>query len=425
MTSALVHLNGTQSADRLLPDLEATGIQVLGVVHERHKLVQEVMRHAPDLVICDDPLPGEALFKVTQAIAEMSPRPVLVFTSDSDADHMERALDAGIHAYVVNGYAAYRLRSLIHLAQARFRRDQALHDELLDQRSRLEERKTVERAKGILMHARQMSDDDAFQVLRTASMHTNQRLGQVSQQIIDSARFAESVNRAGQLRMLSQRLVKLYLLQLAGVQVTQHKKRLQDSLLRIDGNLALLEKNLSKPAFGDLLGQLMRTWIRLKQALQGTPRVAQLPNVDEIAETLLQQAERLTTSLENAGAVAPLHVLNMAGRQRMLSQRFAKYALLGVLGDAAARQRSEAGMAGAKAEFEQGLSYLHGLPLTTQDIRTALDAAAAGWQHMLAGASDALRCVGQERLAHASETLLDVFDQLSAYYEHSMQMLVG
>ena len=159
--------------------------------------------------------------------------------------------------------------------------------------------------------------------------------------------------------------------------------------------------------------------------LMGIFSIRQLAQVNDIAETLLQEAERLTSSLENAGAVAPLHVLNMAGRQRMLSQRFAKYALLGVLGDATARQRSEAGMAGARAEFEQGLAYLHGLPLTTQDIRTTLDAAAAAWQHMLTGAAESRRPIGQERLATASETLLDVFDQLSAYYEHSMQMLLG
>lgn len=408
-----------------MPDLEATGIQVLGVVHERSNLVQEVVRHAPDVVICDDPLPGEALFKVTQAIADVSPRPVLVFTSDSDADHTVRAIDAGIHAYVVNGYSASRLRSLVHLAQARFQHDKTLRDALLDITSRFEERKTVERAKGILMHARQMSDEDAFQILRTASMHTNQRLGQVSQHIIHSARFAESVNRAGQLRMLSQRLVKLYLLQLAGVQVARHKTCLNDSMLRIDGNFALLEKNLSKPLFGDLLGQLVLTWTRLKHALQGAPSVDQLTQVDEIAETLLQEAERLTGSLENAGSMAPLHVLNRAGRQRMLSQRFAKYALLGVLGDATARQRSEVGMAGARTEFEQGLSYLNGLPLTTQNIRSALNAAAADWQHMLAGAAESRRPAGQEQLANASEALLDVFDQLSGYYEHSMQMLVG
>ena len=426
MTSALVHLNGTSGSLQLVADLEAAGIQILGVVNECNKLVHEVVRHAPDVVVCDDALPGEALFRVTQTMAEVAPCPVLVFTRDNDADHIVRAIESGIHAYVVNGYAASRLRSLVHLAQARFLRDKALRDALLDVTHRFEERKTVERAKGLLMHARQMSDDDAFQILRTASMHTNQRLGEVSQHIIHSARFAESVNRAGQLRMLSQRLVKLYLLQLAGVQVAQHKARLTDSMLRIDGNLALLAKNISNPTFGDLLGQLVLTWKRLRQALKaGVPRVAQLMRVDELAEALLQAAERLTGSLEQTGSVAPLQVLNRAGRQRMLSQRFAKYALLGLLGDTTARQHNEASMTGVRIEFEQGLSYLNSLPLSTQNIRSALNAAAADWQHMLAGAAESQHPLGLEQLANASEALLDVFDQLSGYYEHSMQMLVG
>ena len=428
MTSALVFLNGPKGAPQLVADLEAAGIQVLAVTDNRSKLVQDVVRHAPDLVIGDDPLPGDALFKATQTLAETAPRPVIVFTSDTDADHIIRATESGIHAYVVNGYGANRLRPLIHLAQARFRQEQVLRGQLQDVSSRFEERKSVDRAKGILMRARQVSDDDAFQILRTASMHTNQRLGQVSEHIIHSARFAEGVNRAGQLRMLSQRLIKLYLLQLAGVQVKQQQERLNDSVQRIDGNLALLGKSLSQPTFGDLLGQVVATWKQLKPALQGAPRVDQMAQIDGLAEALLQDAERLTASLENAGSVAPLQVLNMAGRQRMLSQRFAKYALLGVLGtsgDASAMQRSETGMAESRAAFEQALSYLNTIPLTTPDIRSALDTAAVGWQHMLAGAVDARRPAGQERLASASESLLDVFEQLSAQYERSMQMLVG
>ena len=282
MTSALVHLNGTKGSALLLPDLEAAGIQVLDVVLERGKLVREVARHAPDLVICDDPLPDEALFKATQSIAEISPRPVLVFTADSDAGHIARAVESGIHAYVVNGYGAHRLRALIHLAQARFQREQAQRDALQDLAGRFEERRLVDRAKGILMTARQVSDDDAFQILRTVSMHSNQRLGQVSQHIIHSARFAESVNRAGQLRMLSQRLIKLYLLQLAGVQSQPSAERFKESVQRIDANLALLGKNISKATFGDLLGQVVLTWTRLKNALQGDPEAAQMARIDDL-----------------------------------------------------------------------------------------------------------------------------------------------
>lgn len=431
MTSALVHLNGPAGSHALVADLEAAGIQVLGRVDERSKLVQEVLRLAPDLVICDDPLPGEELFKVLQIVGDTSPRPIIVFTPDGDAAKITRAMEVGVHAYVVNGYGRQRLRSLIHLAQARFGREQALRAEMRDVSSRLEERKMVDRAKGILMRARQVSDDDAFQMLRTASMHSNQRLGQVSQHIIHSARFAEDVNRSGQLRMLSQRLVKLALLEGAGVQVAQMKERLKESVRRIDANLAALGKSLSQPTFGDLLAEVVRTWAELKQVLQGEAQAGRIAQMDALAEQLLQQAERLTGSLENAGALPPLQVLNLAGRQRMLSQRFAKYAVLEAVGEQAARPRNAAGLAEARAAFEQALRYLNEIPLSNKDIRGSLDAAAVCWEHLLAGADLTRRSEDPpglerlERVAVASEELLDVFEQLSVHYERSMQMLVG
>ena len=63
MTSALVHLNGSKSGHLLVVDLAAAGIQVLAVIEERNKLVQSVVRHAPDVLICDDAQPGESLFR--------------------------------------------------------------------------------------------------------------------------------------------------------------------------------------------------------------------------------------------------------------------------------------------------------------------------------------------------------------------------
>lgn len=331
MTSALIHVNGLKTALPLRADLESAGIQVLGVATERAKLLQEVVRHAPDVLICDEPVPDDALFRTTLSIALTAPCPVIVFTSDADAVCIARAIESGIHAYVVQGYGANRLRPLIHLAQARFQHAQEQRTALQDVTTRFEERGLVERAKGILMRARQVSEDEAFQVLRTASMHTNQRLGQVAQQIIHAARFAEDVNRCGQLRMLSQRLVKLYGLQLAGVDSAQSAMQVRESVLRIDANLAHLDKSLSQATYGDLLGQVVQTWAGLKPVLQGlhgheTPALA-VARADELAERLLQGAERLNTQLENAGLAPPLRVLNLAGRQRMLSQRFAKYAV--------------------------------------------------------------------------------------------------
>lgn len=427
MTSALVILNGPAGPHPLAADLEAVGIEVLGSVQGCSKLVQEVLRQGPDVVICDDPVPGEELFKALALVGETSPRPVIVFTTDPDAGRIARATQVGVHAYVVSGYARQRLRPLVHLAQARFTREQALREEIRDIASRLEERKMVDRAKGILMRAREVSDEDAFKMLRTASMHSNQRLGQVSEHIIHSARFAEDVNRSGQLRMLSQRLVKLALLQLGGVQPAQVQLWLKDSVTRIDANLAALGKSLSQPTFGDLLEQVQRTWSQLKPLLQGAPAVGHMPQLDALAGQLLQQAERLTASLENAGAMPPLQVLNLAGRQRMLSQRFAKYALVGMLGARAGMAPDAQGLAQARVAFEEALGYLNHIPLSSREIRALLEAAAVSWAQMLAGSAPAGRAEAPdlERVATASEDLLDVFDQLSVHYGHSMQMLVG
>ena len=433
MTSVLIHVHGSKGVLPLVADLEAAGIQVLGIAGDRNKLVQDVVRHAPDLVICDEVHPGDALFKATLAIAETAPCAVLVFTNDADAGLMVRAIESCVHAYVVNGYGAHRLRSLIHLAQARFRHEAAQRRALQELATRFDERKLVDRAKGILMRTQQVSDDDAFQFLRTTSMHTNQRLGQVSQHIIHSARFAEDVNRCGQLRMLSQRLVKLYALQLAGAQAAQCDRLSQESVQRIEAHLAHLGKSLSQATYGDLLGQLVPTWARLKGVLQGVAAVEQsaaaLVSMDELAEQLLQGAERLTTQLESAGLAPPLRVLNMAGRQRMLSQRFAKYAVLSMLGDTMLLQRSEAGMAESRAAFEQALTYLNSLPLSTPEIQSALQAAGIGWLEMLTlvkgGTGAPERAERAQKLALASENLLDVFERLSTHYERSMQMLVG
>ena len=434
MTSVLLYVNPASAAVLQASDFKGAGLNVLEVVEDRHKLVQCVVQHAPDVLVCalGDTVgahgPDEAFFAMTSAIAENAPCAVMVFTPDESDERIVQATASGVHAYVVNGYARARLPSLVRVAQARFAHERALQHCLADASSRLEERKVVDRAKAILMRARELSDDDAFRVLRAASMHSNQRLGQVSKHIIHSAHFAEGVNRAGQLRMLSQRLVKLYLLQLlqpSADAAKPHRLLFEASVQRIDANLVLLDKNFSKYTFGDVLGQTATTWSGLKHALQANPTAREMALVDDLAEQLLEEAERLTSALEKEGAIAPLQMLNTAGRQRMLSQRFAKYALLGVLGSPGLAARGNTGLASTRTAFEQAQHYLSNLPLSTLEIRRALEAARLGWQHTLAGAGQAQRADGQAQLALASEELLGVFEQLSATYESSMQMLMG
>ena len=426
MTSVLYCQLPQSTAPGLSADLIAAGLEVIAKVEDCNKLVQSVVLCAPDVVICDVPQFSNAWFQALKRLEQAMPCPLIVFTHDTDASRMQKAVDCGVLVYVVDGYGAHRLRPLVHLAQARFRHSEQQRESYEAIATRLEERKSVDRAKGILMHAQRLSDDDAFSALRSAAMRSKQRLGQLSQHIIESANLAEAVNRSGQLRMLSQRVVKLHLLQAAGVQVAQHTTLLQESLARVDANLTFLRKNVSQSTYGDLLAHVSQTWGELKEALAHS----HVPAMEQQAEALLLGAERLTSSLERSGAGAPLNVLNMAGRQRMLAQRFCKYALLCQTVEPVQVEPALACMRAAQSEFEEALTYLNGIPLSTPDIHHTLAAAGVAWVEMVA-ASQALGRLGSVQgavpmalLAERSEVLLGLFEQLATHYAHSMQMLL-
>jgi len=423
MISSLLLAPSMPGAPAVSSDLEGVGIHVIGAA-QRSNLVQEAARLQPDVVILHEPTLDDALLTLIASLQATAPRPLLLFTGDPDVDRMKRALEAGVHAYVVNGYAPARLRSLAHLAQARFAHEQALRAQLADVSHRFEERKLVDRAKGILMRARQLSEDEAFRLLRVASMHSNQRVGQVSQQVIDAAHFAEAVNRAGQLRMLSQRLIKLYALQAAAGQATP-RDELVESSRRVDANLSSLGKALSKATYGDLIESVAAPWSTLRELLAANVARERLGEADALAESMLARADRLVNALEASAVATSLHVINVSGRQRMLSQRVAKQALLGVLlsGEAAAGAAAEAEV--AKKEFEQALAYLNAAPLATREIRESLDEAGRTWAAMAKALTRVGAADGQRALGETSEALLALFEQLTERYEHSMQMLMG
>ena len=428
MTSALLFLNGPANTLDLKDDLDTAGIACVASVSDSDKLLHEVIHFSPEILICIDRLPGQALFDALRLIAEHAPCPVLMFTNDGDAERISLAVQANVHAYVINAYNKARLRPLIQLAIARFEKEQLLAVQMRDLSSRFEERKMVDRAKAILMRARKISDDDAYQMLRSASMQTNQRVGQVSQHIIHSARFAEDLNRSGQLRMFSQRLIKLVLLDLAGHKTVQGAS-LKDAMLHVDISLADLSKSLSQPTFGDLLLMTQNAWNPFRHALQLPPQAEQIGKLDALGEAFLEQAERLTASLENAASMAPLRLLNQSGRQRMLSQRYAKFALLLGFGNNSAR----VAMAQVALEFDTALKELTALPLSSSEIRTALASAALCWQQMQtsavaisqAGTNKDVQRQQVTALALFSEQLLDLFELLTHAYERSLQTLVG
>jgi AmiR/NasT family two-component response regulator len=418
MTSCLVLFSPDPMSSSWLSDLEDAGIHVLGAV-QRSNLVQEVARMGPDLLVVHEPVVDEGLCEALALLRSAAPRPVLLFTGDAEVENMARALDAGVQELVVNGYAPARLRALIHLAQLRFARDERDRAQLAAVSHRFEERKLVDRAKGILMRARQVSEDEAFHVLRAASMHSNRRVGQVSQHVIAAAGSADAINRAGQLRMLSQRALKLHALAAMSIRSTP----VAEVGGRVDATLAALDKRLSKATYGDLLDAVTEPWSRLKPLLGQPADAPRLEQADALAERMLTRADRLVMALESAGATGTLHIINLAGRQRMLSQRIAKQALLSALLRGEARDRAAAGLQRDRLAFEQALDCLNGAPLTTPEIRQSLAEAGSAWQRMSAALAD--QGGGPRALADTSEALLALFEQLTQRYEHSMQVLMA
>ncbi len=405
-------------------DLASVGFHVLGAC-DCHRLVHEVVRLAPDGVIAWSERLEDDWLRSLARLRDTEPRPVLLFTADAEVERLAQALEAGVHGCVVQAYAPARLRVEWQLARLRFERERELRHRLDELQRRFEERKLVDRAKGLLMRATRMTEDEAFRALRRASMQGNRRVGQVSLELIDAARHGEAVNRSGQLRMLSQRVVKLYALVAGGVRVEESLDALMQSAARIDENLALLGRGLSPASFGDLLSAVQATWSTLHQALQGAPRLEALVEIDAVAQDLLEQAERFTGVLEQAMPAPTLHIINTAGRQRMLSQRLAKQVLLAHWLPGTHGQAALADAVATQQAFEQALAYLQGLPLADAALGTALEAAAQAWSVLLDGAHRGHTPDGREAVAEASEVLLARLDQLTERYEHSLDRLLG
>jgi len=421
--SVLVICHDTRASTGLLNDLKSAGAHVVGAT-SCETLVQDSIRYEADLVLAMDPASSAELFAATAVLANAHPIAVVVFTDDISVESMERALDSGIHAWVVRGYRPERLRAILQLAQLRFAREREQSAAYGQMRQHLEERKLVDRAKGILMERRAMAEPEAFETLRAAAMHRKERLGQVAQRLIDAARNAEGMNRAGQLRMLSQRLVKLHLLEALGVDAAGAAALRQASIARGVQNLDMLAGLLSRATFGDLLAKAAAAWSDLEHALCGAAAPDGAPAIDAVAETLLAAAEMLTAALESASPGARTQLINLSGRQRMLSQRYAKLALLRSLGGAAEQIATAAQLHDIATTFEQTLESLRGSSLTSASGLAILQSAAKAWSSLRVLA-DTASAQSRLTIAQCSEELLEQFDRLTEDYGRSIKVLVS
>ena len=147
---------------RALSEME--GVAVACTVESAVELFDRVAEHKPDIVLIETDSPSRDVLEQLAAMSSSAPRPVVMFTG-----------------------APGRLDPIMRVAIERFEADQQLRAELVETRERLEDRKLVERAKGILMKQRGMSEEEAFAALRSHAMDRGMRLGEAARQLIDIA----------------------------------------------------------------------------------------------------------------------------------------------------------------------------------------------------------------------------------------------
>ncbi|API52056.1 MULTISPECIES: ANTAR domain-containing response regulator [Rhizobium] len=167
--------------------LREAGHTRVTVVHEVNGIARIIETLMPDVIIIDIENPNrdmmEHLFQLTRTVS----RPIAMFVDRSDTASIEAAVDAGVSAYIVDGLKKERVKPILDMAVSRFNAFNRLRRELADARSALEERKLVERAKGILMKMRGLSEEEAFALLRQTAMNEKKKMSEIAQSVVTAA----------------------------------------------------------------------------------------------------------------------------------------------------------------------------------------------------------------------------------------------
>lgn len=171
----------------IVDGLRAAGDHDIAVFADETGLARRIAERNPDVVLIDVANPSrDILEELTLATSPMD-RPVAMFVDRSDNALTRAAIEAGVSAYVVDGLRPERLEPILDAAIARFHMLQKIRAELAATKRALEERKVIDRAKGIVMRARGIGEEEAYALIRKAAMDQGRRVAEVAQALVTSA----------------------------------------------------------------------------------------------------------------------------------------------------------------------------------------------------------------------------------------------
>jgi response regulator NasT len=167
--------------------LARLGYDMLPEAAAPHDLQRVVQRERPDVVIIDTESPSRDTLEHLAVMNETAPRPVLMFSHDANQQLIRSAVDAGVTAYTAEGLTPDKLAPILEVALARFAHEEKLRQRLAQVEAELDDRKTIDRAKRLLMERGKLSEHDAYAALRKRAMDAGVRLAEIARRVLDAA----------------------------------------------------------------------------------------------------------------------------------------------------------------------------------------------------------------------------------------------
>lgn len=181
--SVLVIDENTVRAAIIEAGLREAGYERVTLVHDVSAVARRIEEVAPDVIVIDLGNPNrdmlESMFNLSRAVK----RPIAMFVDRSDQASIEAAIEAGVSAYVVDGLRQERVKPILDMAISRFNAYSRMARELEEARNALEERKLIERAKGILMRSKGITEEEAYALLRRTAMNQNRKIIEIARSL--------------------------------------------------------------------------------------------------------------------------------------------------------------------------------------------------------------------------------------------------
>jgi two-component system, response regulator / RNA-binding antiterminator len=172
--------------------LKDAGFSNIALLGDTQGLLDRIYAVDPDVIIIDLQNPSRDVLEQMFQVSRIVRRPIAMFVDQSDRATIEKAIDAGVSAYIVDGLKRERVRAILDMTISRFRAFERLRAELEETKSALRERKVIEKAKGILMKSRGLDEEAAYALLRRTAMSKGKRIGDIAESLVSAIDLLET-----------------------------------------------------------------------------------------------------------------------------------------------------------------------------------------------------------------------------------------